>query len=148
MPASSTLRSRARACRSGRGGCGARPERQRAPVVCCADRDGRSPSTPSLVLFLVGGALIGAGAGLVFKGTTGIVLEAAAPEERVAMTSTLIITALFGLSIPVVGAGVALSQGVSAANTVLGFGTAVALGVALSGWALLSRRASGPRGVA
>jgi len=105
-------------------------------------------STPSLVLFLVGGALIGAGAGLVFKGTTGIVLEAAAPEERVAVTSTLIITALFGLSIPVVGAGVALSQGVSAANTVLGFGTAVALGVALSGWALLSRRASGPRGVA
>jgi MFS family permease len=100
-------------------------------------------STPSLVLFLVGGALIGAGAGLVFKGTTGIVLEAAAPEERVAMTSTLIITALFGLSIPVVGAGVALSQGVSAANTVLGFGTAVALGVALSGWALLSRPASG-----
>ena len=100
-------------------------------------------STPSLVLFLVGGALIGAGAGLVFKGTTGIVLEAAAPEERVAMTSTLIITALVGLSIPVVGAGVALSQGVSAANTVLGFGTAVALGVALSGWALLSRRASG-----
>jgi MFS family permease len=96
-------------------------------------------STPSLVLFLAGGALIGAGAGLVFKGTTGIVLEAAAPEERVAMTSTLIMTALFGLSIPVVGAGVALSRGVSAANTVLGFGTAVALGVALSGWALLGR---------
>jgi hypothetical protein len=105
-------------------------------------------STPNLVLFLAGGALIGAGAGLVFKGTTGIVLEAAAPEERVAMTSTLIITALFGLSIPVIGAGVALSRGASAANTVLGFGTAVALGVALSGWALLRRRASGPRGVA
>jgi hypothetical protein len=98
-------------------------------------------STPSLVLLLAGGALIGAGAGLVFKGTSGIVLEAAAPEERVAMTSTLIITALFGLSIPVVGAGVALSESVSAANTVLGFGTAVALGVALSGWALLRRRA-------
>jgi hypothetical protein len=72
-------------------------------------------------------------------------LEAAAPEERVAMTSTLIITALFGLSIPVVGAGVALFAGASAANTVLGFGTAVALGVALSGWALLTRRAS-PQG--
>jgi hypothetical protein len=56
------------------------------------------------------------------------------------MTSTLIITALVGLSIPVVGAGVALSQGVSAANTVLGFGVAVALGVVLSGWALLGRR--------
>jgi hypothetical protein len=102
-------------------------------------------STPSLVLFLAGGALIGAGAGLVFKGTTGIVLEAAAPEERVAMTSTLIMTALFGLSIPVIGAGVALSQGVSAATTVLGFGTAVALGVASSGWALLSRGGGGRR---
>jgi predicted MFS family arabinose efflux permease len=102
-------------------------------------------STPSLVLFLAGGALIGAGAGLVFKGTTGIVLEAAASEERVAMTSTLIMTALFGLSIPVVGAGVALSRGVSAANTVLGFGTAVALGVALSGWALLGRARSSGR---
>jgi hypothetical protein len=102
-------------------------------------------STPSLVLFLAGGALIGAGAGLVFKGTTGIVLDSAGPEERVAMTSTLIITALFGLSIPVVGAGVALSEGASAANTVLGFGTAVALGVAFSGWALLTRRAS-PQG--
>jgi MFS family permease len=105
-------------------------------------------STPSLVLFLVGGALIGAGAGLVFKGTTAIVLEAAAPDERVAMTSTLIITALFGLSIPVVGAGIALSQGVSAANTVLGFGIAVALGVGLSGWALLRRPAGGRRSVA
>jgi hypothetical protein len=98
-------------------------------------------STPTLVLFLAGGVLIGAGAGLVFKGTTGIVLEAADPEERVAMTSTLIISALVGLSIPVVGAGIALSQGASAANTVLGFGTAVALGVALAGWALLRRRA-------
>jgi MFS family permease len=102
--------------------------------------------TPSLALFLAGGALIGAGAGLVFKGTTGIVLEAAAPEERVAMTSTLIMTALFGLSIPVIGAGIALSRGASPANTVLGFGTAVALGVALSGWALLRRPASDPRG--
>jgi predicted MFS family arabinose efflux permease len=97
-------------------------------------------STPSLALFLVGGALIGAGAGLVFKGATGIVLDAAAPEDRVAMTSTLIIAVFVGLSIPVIGAGLALSQGASAANTVLVFGIAVALGVALSGWALLGRR--------
>jgi hypothetical protein len=98
-------------------------------------------STPSLALFLVGGALIGAGAGLLFKGTTGIVLDAAARENRVAMTSTLIIAALVGLSIPVIGAGVSLSRGVSAADTVLVFGIAVALGVAFSGWALLGRRA-------
>jgi hypothetical protein len=97
-------------------------------------------STPSLALFLVGGALIGAGSGLVFKGTTGIVLEAAAPEDRVAMTSTLIIAVFVGLSIPVIGAGVALSEGASAPDTVLGFAIAVGAGVALSGWALLGRR--------
>jgi predicted MFS family arabinose efflux permease len=96
-------------------------------------------STPSLALFLSGGALIGAGAGLVFKGTTGVVLEAAAPADRVAMTSTLIISAFVGLSIPVIGAGVALSQGVSAPRTVLGFAIAVAAGVTLSGWSLLRR---------
>jgi len=96
-------------------------------------------STPSLTLFLVGGALIGAGAGLVFKGTTGIVLEAAAPADRVAVTSTVVIAAFVGLSIPVVGAGVALSRGVSAPGTVLGFAIAVAAGVALSGWELLRR---------
>jgi hypothetical protein len=96
--------------------------------------------TPSLTLFLVAGALIGAGAGLVFKGTTGIVLEAAAPEDRVAMTSTLIMAALIGISLPVIGAGVALYEGASAPNTVLGFAIAVAAGVALSGWALLRRR--------
>jgi hypothetical protein len=95
--------------------------------------------TPSLTLFLVGGALIGAGAGLVFKGTTGIVLEAAAPEDRVAVTSTLIMAALIGISIPVIGAGVALYEGASAPNTVLGFAVAVGAGVALSGWALLRR---------
>jgi predicted MFS family arabinose efflux permease len=98
-------------------------------------------STPSLALFLVGGALIGAGAGLVFKGTSGIVLAAASAQDRVAMTSTLIITAFIGLSIPVIGAGVALSQGASASDTLLVFGIAVALGVVLSGWALLGRRA-------
>jgi MFS family permease len=98
-----------------------------------------SLSTPSLALFLVGGALIGAGAGLVFKGTTGIVLEAAPPADRVAVTSTVVIAAFVGLSIPVVGAGVALSQGVSAPRTVLGFAIAVAAGVTLSGWLLLRR---------
>ena len=44
-------------------------------------------SPPNLALFLIAGALIGAGSGAVFKGTTGIVLEASPPESRVAMTS-------------------------------------------------------------
>ena len=97
-------------------------------------------STPNLALFLLGGALIGAGVGAVFKGTTGIVLEAAAPENRLAMTSKLLVALYVGLSIPVVGAGVALDQGASIPNTVLGFSILVALGVTVSGWALLGRR--------
>jgi len=95
-------------------------------------------SSPSLALFLISGGLIGAGSGAVFKGTTGIVLEAAAPENRLAMTAQLLIALFIGLSIPVIGAGVALDQGASASNTVLVFAIAVALGVAASGLQLLT----------
>jgi hypothetical protein len=96
-------------------------------------------SSPSLALFLISGGLIGAGSGAVFKGTTGIVLEAAAPENRLAMTAQLLIALFIGLSIPVIGAGVALDRGASAANTVLVFAILVALGVAASGLQLLTR---------
>ena len=97
-------------------------------------------SAPSLALFLIGGALIGAGSGAVFKGTTGLVLEASPPENRVAVTSALLIALFVGLAVPVIGAGVALSLGASAPDTVLGFAILVGLAVAVSGWALLGRR--------
>jgi MFS family permease len=89
--------------------------------------------TPSLALFLLSGALIGAGAGAVFKGTTGLVLEATPPENRLATTSDLLIALFIGLSIPVIGAGVALDRGASPSDTVLGFAILVALGVAGAG---------------
>jgi MFS family permease len=95
---------------------------------------------PSLALFLVGGGLIGAGSGAVFKGTTGLVLGASPPESRIAMTSALVIALFVGLSVPVIGAGIALDLGASAPATVLGFAILVGLGVAVSGWALLRRR--------
>ena len=102
-------------------------------------------STPSLPLFLLSGALIGGGVGAVFKGTTGIVLEAAAPEDRLTLTSRLLVVLYVGLSIPVVGVGVALDQGASIPNTVLGFAILVAFGISASGWALLGRhRTSDP----
>jgi MFS family permease len=90
-------------------------------------------STPSLALFLSSGVLIGGGAGAVFKGTTGLVLGAAAPQDRVALTSQLLIALFVGLSIPVIGAGVALTEGASPPDTVLGFAIVVALGVAGAG---------------
>ena len=97
-------------------------------------------STPSLALFFVSGGLIGAGAGAVFKGTTGLVLDGTAPENRVAMTAELLIALFIGLSVPVIGAGVALDQGASVPNTVLGFAVLVGLGVAGAGWGLLAHR--------
>jgi predicted MFS family arabinose efflux permease len=99
-------------------------------------------STPNLAMFLIGGALIGAGSGAVFKGTTGIVLEASPPQSRVAMTSDLLIALYVGLSVPVIGAGVALDLGASAPDTVLGFAILVGLGVVVTGWVLLGRRGS------
>jgi MFS family permease len=99
-------------------------------------------STPSLAMFLLSGILIGAGAGAVFKGTTGIVLEASAPEDRVAMTSALLIALFVGLSVPVVGAGIALNAGANAPDTVLVFAILVGAGVAGAG-ALLQRGLKG-----
>ncbi len=93
-------------------------------------------------VMLIAGALIGAGSGAVFKGTAGIVLEASPPESRVAMTSDLLIALYAGLSVPVIGAGVALDLGASAPNTVLVFAILVGLGVAVTGRALLGRRGS------
>src|SRR5882757_8142663 len=86
-------------------------------------------SAPSLALFLLAGTLIGAGAGAGFKGTTGLVLEATPPERRVEMTSDLLISLFVGLSIPVIGAGIALDSGASPPDTVLGFAILVGLGV-------------------
>jgi hypothetical protein len=95
-------------------------------------------STPSLTLFLLSGVSIGAGAGAVFKGTTGLVLEATPPENRLAATANLLIALFIGLSIPVIGAGIAIDRGATPANTVLGFAILVGLGVAAAG-ALLAR---------
>jgi hypothetical protein len=67
-------------------------------------------------------------------------VDGTAPENRVAMTAELLIALFVGLSVPVIGAGVALDQGASAPNTVLGFAILVGLGVAGAGWGLLARR--------
>jgi hypothetical protein len=103
-------------------------------------------TTPSLPLFLISGALIGGGVGAVFKGTSGIVLGSAQPEDRLILTSRLLVVLYVGLSIPVVGAGIALNQGASIPNTVLGFAILVALGVSASGWVLLGRSGKVPQG--
>jgi MFS family permease len=76
--------------------------------------------TPSYALFLVGGALTGGGSGAVFKGSVGTVIAITEPHQRAEALAGLFLAGYVGLSLPVVGAGVAL-QFASARDTLLGF---------------------------
>jgi MFS family permease len=77
-------------------------------------------ATPSLALFLIGGAVMGAGAGAVFKGSVATVIAISPAETRAEALAGLFLAGYVGLSLPVVGAGIAL-QATSAKNTLLGF---------------------------
>jgi MFS family permease len=77
-------------------------------------------SAPSLALFLAGGALTGAGAGTVFKGTVVTVSSITPPATRAEALAGLFLAGYVGLSLPVVGAGIAL-QLASPRATLLGF---------------------------
>jgi len=61
----------------------------------------------SLALFVIGGILTGAGAGLVFRGALVAAGAAAPPESRAEVMSGFFLGAYLGLSVPVVGLGVA-----------------------------------------
>lgn len=77
-------------------------------------------SSPSYALFLIGGALTGGGAGAVFKGSLGSVIAITEPHQRAEALAGVFLAGYVGLSLPVVGAGIAL-QATSARNTLLGF---------------------------
>jgi MFS family permease len=94
-------------------------------------------STPSLALFILGGALTGAGGGAIFKGAVGTVIRISPPESRAEALAGTYLAAFVGLSVPIVGAGVALAEGVSPRVTLLAFATAVALGIVASAIKLL-----------
>jgi MFS family permease len=102
-------------------------------------------TTPSLTLFLAGGALTGAGAGAVFKGAVGTVIEIAPPETRAEALAGLFLAGYVGLSVPVVGAGVAL-QVLSPRVTLLGFAVVVGAGILATAPRLLAGEGKrGPR---
>src|SRR5262249_18284465 len=77
---------------------------------------------PSLTLFIIGGALVGAGAGSMFKGALGTVISVAAPEGRAEAVAGLFLASYVGLSIPVIALGVALQE-LDAKVALLGFAT-------------------------
>ena len=64
-------------------------------------------ATTSLGLFLSGGVVAGAGAGVLFKSGIGTIAAIAAPEARSGALAGLFLIAYLGMTVPVVGMGVA-----------------------------------------
>jgi MFS family permease len=95
---------------------------------------------PSLPLFLLGGAVAGAGAGATFKGSVSMVIAIAPAGRRGETLAGLFLAAYFGIAAPVLGLGLA-TQFVSAQVAVLGF-AAVLVAVAAMAIARLAYRPS------
>ncbi len=86
---------------------------------------------PSLVVFVVGGVVTGAGAGLVFRGALVTASNTASPQSRAEVLSGFFLGAYVGLSIPVIGIGVAVAH-VSARVAMLVFVVLVAIAIVWS----------------
>ena len=95
--------------------------------------------SPSLALFIAGGALIGAGTGAIFKGAVGTVMSISPPERIAESLTGVFLAAYVGISLPVVGAGITLARHVSPKVTILGFGIAITAGIAAAAITLLRR---------
>ncbi|MGH3168405.1 MAG: MFS transporter [Trebonia sp.] len=95
-------------------------------------------SAPSLWLFLVGGAVLGAGGGAYFKSSFGTVIALSDPGSRAGALTLFFLTGYIGLSIPAVGLGV-LAQHVAPKTALLIFGGLLIAGVAASARLLLRR---------
>lgn len=84
---------------------------------------------PSLPLFLAGGVVAGAGAGLLFKGGIVMVSGLAAPERRAEVLAGFFLAGYAGLSVPVLGLGV-LDQVVAPKVALLVFAVLLLAGIA------------------
>lgn len=85
-------------------------------------------SPPSLALLLIGGVIVGAGGGAIFRGSLTVVISTSHPDDRAAALTSFFTAGFIGLSVPVVGLGVAL-QHLSPRVTLLIFGVVVSLGI-------------------
>jgi MFS family permease len=84
-----------------------------------------------LAVFVVGGIVTGAGAGLVFRGAMVRAGEAAPAQSRAEVMAGFFLASYLGLSLPVIGLGVALSFA-AAREVMLAFVIVVALAIVLS----------------
>jgi MFS family permease len=95
-------------------------------------------SPASLALFLIGGAVAGIGGGAIIRGSLSVVISTASAADRAGALATYFTAGYVGVSLPVLGAGVAL-QHLSPRVTLLIFAAAVSLGI-LAAAPLLVRR--------
>jgi MFS family permease len=85
-------------------------------------------SPPSLALFLAGAVIVGAGGGAIFRGSLTVVISTSHPDDRAAALASFFTAGYIGLSVPVIGLGVAL-QHLSPRVTLLIFAVVVGLGI-------------------
>lgn len=75
-------------------------------------------------VFLIGGFVAGAGGGLLLKGALGTAIGLSAPERRGEATAGVFLAAYLGLTVPVLGIGLATAAGVGLEAAVASFAVA------------------------
>lgn len=96
-----------------------------------------------LALMVLSALVGGAGQGMAFRGALSAVAEAADPEHRAAVISTLFVVAYLGISIPVIGVGLLVSPlGLEGAGLV--FIACMVLLVSIAGLYLLRHPVAAP----
>jgi MFS family permease len=83
---------------------------------------------PDLTTFVLGGALAGAGAGISFRAAIAAAASTATPESRAEVLAGFFLGAYLGLSVPVVGLGIA-TQHVSAQTAMIAFVVLISVAV-------------------
>jgi MFS family permease len=92
--------------------------------------------TPSLAVFVAGGMLAGAGAGLMFRGAVTTVAAMASPDRRAEALAGIFLAAYIGIAGPVIGLGL-LTLVVSPQTGLLVFAALLAVAVVAAAPALL-----------
>ena len=88
-------------------------------------------SSDSLGLFVIGGVITGAGGGTVFKGSLAVVASTAPSGSRAEVLAGFFFGAYMGLSVPIVGLGIA-TEYIPARNGMLVFAALAVLAIAVS----------------
>jgi MFS family permease len=90
-----------------------------------------------LALFLAGGAIAGAGGGIAFKGSMSTVLATAAANRRGETSAALFLAAYVGLTVPVLGLGVA-AQVLPVTVALYVFAGALLIALAFAAWRIVT----------